>query len=263
MAALTLQLEILLPALLAGLLVLATHVPLGREVLQRGIIFLDLAIAQTAAFGVVLANTLWLGGEATHHSASTTFIAISAAIAGSMLLYAIRKWQVRLQEAMIGILFVLMATGIILLLATDPHGGERLKEVLVGQILWLQPSDLLILAIAYSIITALWLLGRKRLGAWLFYPLFAITITLSTQVVGVYLVFASLIIPSLCTLYHNSPLPKAYAIGLAGYVLGLAVAAALDLPAGAAIVWCMALVGLGYALGCGSIGQYMQGKVKP
>ena len=62
-----LQLEILWPAMVAGLLVLTTHVPLGREVLNRGIIFLDLAIAQTAAFGVVLANTMWLNGhEHTH-----------------------------------------------------------------------------------------------------------------------------------------------------------------------------------------------------
>jgi zinc/manganese transport system permease protein len=155
---------------------------------------------------------------------------------------------VRLQEALIGILFVLMATGIILLLSTDPHGGERLKEVLVGQILWLQPSDLLPLFAAYALTLAVWMFGRKRFGDWLFYPLFAITITLSTQVVGVYLVFASLIIPSLCTLYHQRPVIKAYAIGMVGYMAGLLLSASLDLPAGAAIVWSLALTGLLYVV---------------
>ena len=182
---LMLQADILWPALAAGLLVSVTHVPLGREVLRRGIIFLDLAIAQTAAFGVVLANTFWIGEHDEHPHLLTSGIAIVAAIAGSFVLYAIRKLEVKLQEAMIGILFVLMATGIILLLSTDPHGGERLREILVGQILWLQPAQLLHLFLVYLLILALWFFGRDKFGEWLFYPLFAITITLSTQVVGV------------------------------------------------------------------------------
>jgi zinc/manganese transport system permease protein len=241
-----LQTEVLWPAMVAGLLVLATHVPLGREVLQRGIIFLDLAIAQTAAFGVVLANTLWISEHDDLHHASTTVIAVIAAIAGSIILYAIRKLEVRLQEAFIGILFVLMATGIILLLSTDPHGGERLKEILVGQILWLQTSDLLQLFVVYTVTLILWIFGRRKMGEWLFYPLFAITITLSTQVVGVYLVFASLIVPSVSTLYQKKPLLKAYTIGIAGYVVGLIVSASIDLPAGATIVWFLALIGFLY-----------------
>jgi len=238
--------EILWPALLAGLLVLSTYVPLGREVLQRGIIFLDLAIAQTAAFGVVLANTLWVTGHDDHQHVSTTIIAVVAAIAGSIMLYAIRKLEVRLQEAFIGILFVLMATGIILLLSVDPHGGERLKEILVGQILWLQASDLLQLFVVYTVTLILWIFGREKMGEWLFYPLFAIIITLSTQIVGVYLVFASLIIPSVSTLYQKKPLVKAYMIGIAGYIVGLIVSASIDLPAGATIVWCLAIIGCLY-----------------
>lgn len=238
--------EILWPALVAGLLVLSTHVPLGREVLQRGIIFLDLAIAQTAAFGVVLANTFWIGEPDEHHAISTTIIAVLAAIVGSMILYTIRKLEVRLQEAFIGILFVLMATGIILLLSADPHGGERLKEILVGQILWLRASDLVQLFAVYTVTLIFWFLGRKKMGEWLFYPLFATTITLSTQVVGVYLVFASLIIPSVSTLHQEKPLVKAYFIGIAGYIVGLIVSASIDLPAGATIVWCLVTIGCLY-----------------
>jgi len=240
------QLEILWPAMIAGLLVLATHVPLGREVLHRGIIFLDLAIAQTAAFGVVLANTFWIAGHDEHHAISTTIIAVLAAIVGSMMLYSIRKLEVRLQEAFIGVLFVLMATGIILLLSADPHGGERLKEILVGQILWLQPSDLMQLFVVSAVTLILWFLGREKIGEWLFYPLFAITITLSTQVVGVYLVFASLIIPGVSTLHQEKPIVKAYLIGIAGYIVGLIVSASIDLPAGATIVWCLVMIGCLY-----------------
>ena len=249
----SLQAEILWPAMLAGLLVLATHVPLGREVLNRGIIFLDLAIAQTAAFGVVLANTLWFSEHGDHQHVSTTIIAVVAAIAGSIVLYAIRKQEVRLQEAFIGILFVLMATGIILLLTADPHGGERLKEILVGQILWLQASDLLHLFVVYTFTLIIWIFCRRKMGEWIFYPLFAITITLSTEVVGVYLVFASLIIPSVCTLYQDQNLFKAYSIGFLGYVVGLIVSASIDLPAGATIVWCLAIIGSLYFLFTGGL----------
>jgi zinc/manganese transport system permease protein len=250
---LLLQLEILWPALFAGLLILATHVPLGREVLQRGIIFLDLAIAQTAAFGVVLAGTFWAVNDDGQQAISTTVIAVAAAIIGSILLYSIRKFEVRLQESFIGILFVLMATGIILLLAADPHGGERLKEILVGQILWLNFNDLVQLFVVYIITTTLWFLGRNKVGDWLFYPLFAVTITLSTQIVGVYLVFASLIIPSVSTLHQQNPLIKAYVLGALGYVLGLIVSAAIDLPAGAAIVWSLAAIACLYFVVTGGL----------
>lgn len=250
---LMLQAEILWPAIVAGILVLATHVPLGREVLQRGIIFLDLAIAQTAAFGVVLANTFWIDSHDDPQHIAITLIAVVAAIAGSFMLYAIRKLEVRLQEAFIGILFVLMATGIILLLSTDPHGGERLKEILVGQILWLQASDLLQLFIVYTITLTLWLYFREKIGEWLFYPLFAITITLSTQVVGVYLVFASLIIPGVATLHQKNALIKAYALGLSGYIVGLIVSASIDLPAGASIVWCLTIIACLYFLLTGGL----------
>ncbi len=239
---LSLQIEILWPAMLAGLLITATHVPLGREVLQRGIIFLDLAIAQTAAFGVVLANTFWLGEHDSHQHLSTTVIAVAAAITGSFILYSLRNLEVRLQESMIGILFVLMATGIILLLSTDPHGGERLKDLLVGQILWLQPGSLLKLCFAYLLILLVWNLSHRRIGEWVFYPLFAVTITLSTQVVGVYLVFATLIVPSVATLRKSNALPKALTIGLLGYFLGLVLSAFLDIPAGASIVWSLVTV---------------------
>jgi zinc/manganese transport system permease protein len=244
---LLLQVEILWPAMIAGMIILSTHVPLGREVLQRGIIFLDLAIAQIAAFGVVAANILWISDDST---LPQTLIAILAAIIGALSLYKIRRLEVRVQESIIGILFILAATGSILLLSADPHGGEQLKKILVGQILWLQPQELLSLFIVYTIIFCIWRALKHSVGEWLFYPLFAVTITLSTQVIGVYLVFASLIIPSLVTLSHKKPMLKAFAIGTLGYALGLIFSAIFDLPAGAAIVWSLALIAMAYYLLC-------------
>ncbi|MEN7973892.1 MAG: metal ABC transporter permease, partial [Verrucomicrobiota bacterium] len=123
--------SILLPAVAAGLVVLATHVPLGHEVLRRGIIFIDLAVAQIAAFGVLLAALLeWRSTWAVQTTA------IGMALLGAWLLsWTGRRWP-REQEAIIGVSFVLAATSGILLLANNPHGGEHLKDLLAGQILW-------------------------------------------------------------------------------------------------------------------------------
>ena len=104
------------------------------------------------------------------------------------------------------------------------------------------------MALSYAVILTTWFLLKEKLGNWLFYPLFAVSITLSTQVVGVYLVFASLIIPSLATLKEHNPLIKSYIIGAIAYASGLIISALLDLPAGAAIVWCLAVAALIYFL---------------
>jgi len=245
-----LQLEILWPGLVAGLLILSTHIPLGQEVLKRGIIFLDLAIAQIAALGVILAHTIlsgshWIDTEHTTHFVQT-LIAVLAAMIGAFGLYQIRHVAVKIQEAIIGILFICSATGSILLLAADPHSGEKIKAILVGQILWIHPSDLLSLAACYAAILGAWFKFSNKHGAWIFYPLFAITITLSTQVVGVYLVFASLIIPAVATINLKRPLLTASVIGILGYVAGLFFSAIFDLPAGATIVWCLTLSALGF-----------------
>lgn len=240
--------EILWPALLAGLLVLSTHVPLGQQVLKRGVVFLDLAIAQVAAFGLILASTLGIGEQGNHSALWQQLIATGAAIVGAMLVFQFHRLQARIQEALIGILFILSATGSLLLLAKDPHGGERLRELLVGQILWVQPMDLLGTGIIYALVLGIWFTLRQRLGGWVFYPLFAVTITLSTQLVGVYLVFASLIIPALATLGHTKPLLHAYLLGAVAYAIGLTLSALFDVPSGAMIAWCLAISALLYYL---------------
>jgi zinc/manganese transport system permease protein len=238
---------ILGPAFIAGLLVLATHVPLGTQVLQRGIVFIDLAIAQIAGLGVICADAVGLpqGGVAVQLSAGT------AALLGAWLLTWMERRMPSQQEAMIGVMFILAACAGILVLAGNPHGGEHLKDLLVGQILWVGTPQLLWLGgLTALLLLALWLGWIERLGRYGFYAAFAIAVTASVQLVGVYLVFSSLIIPALATLglTGRRRLATGYAIGAAGYALGLALSAVLDLPSGAVIVWTLAATGVVAAL---------------
>ena len=126
--------SILLPAFCAGVLVIATHVPLGMQVLQRGIIFIDLAIAQVAGLGAYLV-TMVLGSEAP--AVWVQVGAMGMALVAAWLLVASERVTTRYQEPVIGIVFVLAATAVVLLLANDPHGGQHLSELLAGQILWI------------------------------------------------------------------------------------------------------------------------------
>jgi zinc/manganese transport system permease protein len=233
--------SILVPAFLAGLLVTATHAPLGIQVLKRGIVFIDLAIAQIAALGIMGADLL--GWEPQGWAAQVA--AISAALAGAAILTWAEKHWPDVQEATIGVSFVLAASAAVLLLAGNPHGGEHLKDLLVGQILWVNVKTLWPVLLAYAAILALWFGVGERLGRSGFYLLFACAVTVSVQLVGVYLVFASLIIPALATrCFGARRLAAAYLTSAAGYALGLALSALFDLPSGAVIVWTMAVIAI-------------------
>lgn len=238
------DLAMLAPAFCAGLLVLATHVPLGRQVLARGIIFLDLAIAQLAATGALLV-TLVLHD---HDAWQTQLGAGATALAGAFLLQVCdRRWP-QVQEALIGLTFVLAATLGLLLLAADPHGGEALRDALAGQILWVTWPQLLP-ALTFSVLALLLWRGARGLFIGFYLP-FAIAVTMSVQLVGVYLVFSSLILPALAVrrLPGNRAMPVALATGAAGYALGLVASWYLDLPAGPACVW-----GLAVAAACAGL----------
>ena len=233
--------SILGPALIAGLLVTLTHIPLGQRVLQRGIIFLDLAIAQVAGLGIIAAHSFHFepGGW------QVQLIAFSAAVMGVLLLNFTEKRWPEIQEALIGSLFILASSGSILLLATNPSGGEQLKEMLVGQILWVSYEQILPVAILYAVVLGVWFSVAQRASSLAFYILFALTITASVQLVGIYLVFATLILPALAIrTLSKFTLGYGYFIGAVGYLLGLIFAALFDLPAGAMIVYSLAIVAL-------------------
>jgi zinc/manganese transport system permease protein len=237
----SIDLSILWPALLAGLLVTATHVPLGAQVLARGIVFIDLAIAQIAGCGVLLADQMGFEAEGL----AVQVAALAAALGGALLLTWTEKIWPDVQEAVIGVVFVLAATGGILLLASNVHGSEHLRDLLVGQILWVQPRQLAWTAAIYAVLLALWFGAAGRIGRIGFYLIFACAVTVSVQLVGVYLVFATLIVPPLATrTLRARRIPAAWALGAAGYALGLVVSTKFDLPTGPVIVWMLAALGV-------------------
>lgn len=248
-----LDFSILGPAFVVGLLVLSTHVPLGRQVLARGIIFIDLAIAQVAGVGVILAANLgW-----DEHGLAAQLAAFIAALGGALLLWAVEKLWADIQEALIGVLFAVAACVGILLLAHNPEGGEHLRDLLVGQILWVNYASLAFPAIIYAVILTLWFLLPQRQHPLVFYPLFAVTVTISVQLVGVYLVFASLILPAIAARNHSGygGLWLGYLLGTLGYAAGLLLSLIFDLPAGALVVCCLLVVILPWLIVSRSAGK--------
>ena len=229
-----LDLQILGPALIAGLLVLATHVPLGIIVLDRSIIFIDIALAQVAATGVVFGKMMW--GDVS------VWIVQACAIGAALMCSALLVWTDRryaaVQEAIIGAVYVSAAAGQLMMLSYNPSGAESLKQLLIGQILWVSPLQLVIVALVYAVALLIWYYRDLSRHSTLFYLVFAVVITLSVQIVGILLVFASLIIPALAT--RSAPprwrLLIAFNVGVVGYLSGLAVSALFNAPTGAATV---------------------------
>ena len=234
--------DILLPAFVAGLLVLSTHIPLGVQVLKRGIIFIDLAIAQIAGLGAVVVETTELG----HHLPGASYIMAAVfALSGAGVIALFERYAKSNLEALIGCLYVLGATGAFLLLANDPHGGDLLKQVLSGQILWVTFADLYLHMAIYAALLLMMFFKPELLNGKWFYFIFAIAITSSVQMVGVFLVFSTLIIPSIATIKLIKYSTRiAYIVGVMAYLFGLIMSALWDLPSGATIVWSLAVIAL-------------------
>ena len=233
---------LLIPPLLVGILVLATHVPLGQRVLARGIIFLDLAVAQLAVLGVIVAHTLGWQTQGWQ----TQLAATGAALIGAALLAGCERRWPEIQEALIGSTFVVAASLAVLLLSNDPHSGEHLSDLLTGQILWVSTAQIFYLAGLYAALLAIWAVLRERVGRMGFYLIFALAITASVQLIGVYLVFASLILPALATRNSSGLRALLWGVGLGSiaYAVGLIVSALADLPGGPSIVLSLAVVAL-------------------
>ena len=240
------SIDILVPAFLAGLMVLATHVPLGQMVLERGIVFIDLAVAQVAGLGVAVAGVF--GWEEIGWAVQAS--AVGAALVSAGFLIWCEKRFPRVQEGIIGVVFVVAASAEIIVLDLNPHGAEHLKDLLVGQILWVGKTQISWLALVTAVLGLGMLTGLvDRLGRFGFYGTFAIAVTASVQLVGVYLVFTSLIVPALATrgMSGRSRFVAGYGVGAVGYALGLALSALLDLPSGAVIVWVLAATAVVFA----------------
>ena len=219
------------PALLAGLIITITHAPLGIEVLKRGIIFIDLAVAQIAGLGLLVSN-LYLSHNLGWLS---QIVALMFAIIAAFFFKMIENRIKSQQEAIIGVSFVLAASLAILLLADHPTGGEEIRHLLSGQMLFTTWPDVFLHLPIYILILILWFLPINLNGIG-FYILFSLAITSSVQLVGVYVVFASLILPALTALKSPRPYKTAWISGLISVLLGILCSVIFDLPAGPILV---------------------------
>lgn len=228
---------------LVAICLVGIHAYFGIQVLSRGVIFVDLALAQVAALGATVAFALGHPAQ----SFATYAYSLGFALAAALVLTATRVWSTRLpQEALIGVLYVVAAAAAVLLIDRAPQGAEHLKQSLTGNILTTGFADVTAVAPLYLLVGGAHALLRRRLTAlpWLadfaFYGAFAVVVTSSVAIAGVFLVFAFLIIPAMIgVLYAETParqLTIAWPAGVAASAIGLAVSYALDLPTGATMV---------------------------
>jgi zinc/manganese transport system permease protein len=235
------------------LILAGIHCYLGLHVLARGVIFVDLSLAQVAAFGATLGVLMGLD----HHSGATYFISLGSTFAAAALFAMARRHEkVFSQEAIIGIVYALASAAVILVVDRVAHGAEHIKELLVGQVLWVTWADVFKTALIYGVVSIIHYVFRRQLlassfsghhnGKWdfLFYALFGVVITSSVSLAGVLQVFAYLIVPSVVgTLFFESIRARllfGWALGFVLSFLGLFLSYIWDLPAGAFIVVCFA-----------------------
>ncbi|HEV8343897.1 MAG TPA: metal ABC transporter permease [Candidatus Binatia bacterium] len=252
----TLAIEFLWVPFLACLVLTGIHVYLGLHVLARGIIFVDLALAQVAALGITVAL---LAGHPIQSEAAYWY-ALSFTLGGSLLFVMSRTHRAPIpQEAIIGIVYAVSAAMAILVVDRAPQGSEHIKQLLVGSIVTVTLRETSTLALLYGIVGALhWTIRRPLLeisfdpeaavskGRWvrwwdfLFYASFGFVVTSSVQIAGVLLVFSYLIVPAavaaLLTQSVATRLAVGWGLGFVVSVLGLIASASWDLPTGAAVV---------------------------
>lgn len=252
----SLELQIILPGFLACLLLTGFLAYLGLHVLARGVIFVDIALAQIAALGGAVAS--YFGVEP--HSTEAWLWSLAFTFAGAALFASTRGLRRRVpQEAFIGITYAVAAAGALLVAHSLPHGDEEIKEILVGSLLTVTLREVGITALIFLALAALHLVFRRRflelsfesehaaqeglrpmLWDLLFYASFGVVITSSVQMAGVLLVFSFLIVPAVFSaLFFERLLARltlAWALGALVSALGLWGSFRFDLPSGAAVV---------------------------
>ncbi len=229
---------------------------LGLHVVQRGIIFIDIAMAQMASLGICVAVLLHLDLE----SAQTFAIALGFTLAGAAIFSVTGKRASQIpQEAVIGISYVVAAAAAVLLLSRAAEGDEEIKRMLVGDILLVSPIDVwrcfglfvVVGVLHFALRKPFLLVSFDRDGAYakgmpvrwwdfFFYAAFGLVVTSFVRIAGVLLVFSYLIVPAVCGINLAGTLGKRLIIGwiiaLVGGVGGLFLSFWWDLPSGAAIV---------------------------
>lgn len=251
--------EILLPAFVASLILTGIHAYLGVHVVERGVIFVDLSLAQIAALGTTVA---YLAGHDLHGSTTGYLFSLGFTFLGAAIFALSRPLRHRSripQEAIIGIVYAVSAAAAILAMSKATHETEHIKDMLVGNILAVSWREIAITAGLYALVGAFHFVFRDRfllislheaeaerrgvnVRLWdlLFYMSFGFVVTSSVAIAGVLLVFCFLIVPSVAAMLFSERLGTRLAIGWSmGAVVsaaGVALSFVLDLPTGATIV---------------------------
>lgn len=234
------ELSWLLAPLCALLLACVTLVPLGRQVLLRGVVFVDLALAQGAACGALLSAVWWDHPSFWLAQACATAAAllVAAGVAG-----VVQRWPAQ-REALIGLVYVAGANLALWGASWEPHGRERLDQLLSADVLWAPWSAIGWLALCAAPVWVLTLRWRAQLERnRVFYPLFALVLSAAVPLLGLYLVFALLIAPALW-MFKGHGLPAAVALASLACLAGLGLSWALDAPSGACVALVTAVAGL-------------------
>jgi zinc/manganese transport system permease protein len=248
--------SLLLWPALACLVLTGIHAYLGLHVVERGVIFVDLSLAQIAALGATIGFALGfdLHGPAAYYF-SLAFTLLGAAI---FAMTRIKKSKIP-QEAFIGIVYAVSAAAAVLVMDRLPEGAEHIKDILVGNLLAVTPHDVVKMTVLYSIIGVLHFLWRKpflaistqhdkagtlgynlRLWDFLFYGTFGFVVTSSVAIAGVLLVFSFLIVPSVSAMLFTEKIGPRLAFG---WIMGTLVSLIgmyssyhFDTPTGATVV---------------------------
>jgi len=253
------MLELILPPLVACMVIVAIHSYLGLHVIAREVIFVDLALAQMAALGATVATLAGLHPESPWSIAwSLGFTTIGAALFALTRQGGEAKSRVP-HEAIIGIVYVVASAAAILVADRSPRGGEAIKDILVGSLLWVTWPAILRLAVVYVLIGAVYYRLRHRFQTisfeparalregwsirwwdfW-FYLSFGLVITFSVPIAGVLLVFSFLVVPAAIAFSFTTDLRKlaviAWTAGLTASASGIALSFRFDLPTGPVIV---------------------------
>ena len=253
--------DLMLKPFLACLILTGIHAYLGLHVIKREVIFVDLALAQIAAFGATVGFLFGWG----LHSTQSYFCSLAFTLVGAAIFAMTRlRKPIVPQEALIGIVYAVSAAASIIVLSRAAEGGEELKSLMVGHLLFIGQNELLKIFVLYAVIGAVHWKYRKqlllissdperafaegynvRLWDFLFYGTFGVIVTSSTEVAGVLLVFSFLIVPAVCGAILSDSVGKRLLIGwLCGVITsvgGLIVSYFFDFPTGATVVCAFAV----------------------
>lgn len=245
-------LSILIYPFIACVLLIMAHAYFGVHILQRGIIFVDLSLAQFIGLGI--AFSFFLGED----EGTRLIFSLGFAVLGASILSFLRQISRLVHiEAFIGVLYIFSLSASILILDRTPHGLEEFKTIMNGSILWVTPGELLKTFAIYSVIGLFHFAYRKKffglsfedkgstLWEFLFFLSFAFVLVKSVQMAGILQVFSFLVIPVLIGKLFTKSLKKVlalgWAIGVASSVFGLGLSYLYDLPTAPLIVASLSL----------------------